>query len=199
MRLSRFIIDGLRVLARVSCINLGGKIVTLKKYFPIALFIGIQAFIIQIIDQVLCVNVPPAGNAGFGWIAFQAWAVYFLAGGTIKGGVKAFIGYFLGIIASIVIITSAGYVGFLGFLSVPIVLLIIVPFILYLDQAPDYFNFVPAVFVGAGVFFGCMTYVPGATFTGIAITESVYVILGLIFGWGTVTFRGWYEGKYVKK
>ena len=42
---------------------------TLKKYFPIALFIGIQAFFIQIIDQVLMQFLPTVGNLGFGWIS----------------------------------------------------------------------------------------------------------------------------------
>ena len=172
---------------------------TAKKYFPIAFFIGAQAFVIQIIDQLLHLSVPPAGNFGFGWIAFQAWAVYFMAGGSIKNGVRAFIGYFIGMIASIVIIGGSGFLSVLGFITTPLVLLIIVPCILYLDIAPELFSFVPAVFVGAGVFFGCMTYVPGATYTNILITESIYCVLGLIFGWGTVTFRVWYEGKYVKK
>lgn len=170
---------------------------TAKKYLPIALFIGAQAFLIQIIDQLLCAYVPPAGNFGFGWVAFQAWAVYFLAGCTPKDGVRAFIGYFAGIIASIAIIAGSGMVSALGFFATPVVLMVLVPIVLYLDIAPSPFNLVPAVFVGAGVFFGCMTYVPGATFTNILITESIYCVLGLIFGWGTVTFRGWYEPKYV--
>lgn len=171
---------------------------TLKKYFPIAVFIGVQAFFIQIIDQLLFSYVPPIGNAGFGWIAFQAWAVYFMAGGSVKNGMRALIGYVLGMIASIAIIWGAGQIaGGVGFFAVPIVLLILVPCILYLDQAPEMFSFVPAVFVGAGVFFGCMTYVPGATFTGIFVTETIYCIIGLFFGYKTVTFRVWYETKYI--
>ncbi len=171
---------------------------TAKKYFPIALFIGVQAFAIQILDQVLHQHVPPAGNGGFGWIGFQAWAVYFMAGGTVKGGVRSFIGYFIGMIASIAILVGGGMVGGLGFFAVPVVLLILVPVILYLDIAPELLSFVPAVFVGAGVFFGMMTYVPGATFTNTLFTETVYCVIGLIFGWATVSFRGWYEGKFVR-
>jgi hypothetical protein len=169
-----------------------------KKYFPIALFIGIQACVIQIIDQYLCPMVPPDGNLGFGWISFQAWAVYFMAGCTVKGGVRSFFGYFLGMVASIAIIKGAGYLGALGFYAVPAALLVLVPLILYLELAPELFSFVPSLFVGAGVYFGFITYVPGATFTNVMITESIYCVLGLIFGWGTVTFRGWYEGNFVK-
>ena len=176
----------------------GDHTVTARKYFPIALFIGIQAFVIQIVDQALHSHVPPAGNGGFGWIAFQAWAVYFMAGGTTKGGVRSFIGYFIGMVASIAILAGSGIVGTLGFYAAPIVLLILVPIILYLDIAPDLLSFVPAVFVGAGVFFGMMTYVPGATFTNVLATESIYCVLGLIFGWATIAFRIWYEGRFVR-
>lgn len=168
-----------------------------KKYFPIALFIGIQAFAIQIIDQLLGPVMPPLGNGGFGWIAFQAWACYFLAGGTVKGGVRSFIGYFIGMVASIAIIAGAGFAGGLGFFATPVVLLVLVPILLYLDIAPELFNLVPAVFIGAGAFFGFMTYVPGATFSIALISEGVYCVLGLVFGWATCTFRGWYEKKYV--
>ena len=170
-----------------------------KKFLPIALCIGIQAFIIQIIDQYLCGHVPPAGNSGFGWIAFQSWAVYFMAGGTLKGGIRSFVGYFIGMIASIAIMTGAGWFSFLGFYAVPTVLLILVPLIIYLELTPELSSFVPAVFVGAGVYFGFMTYVPNATFTNALTTESIYCVLGLIFGCGTVTFRVWYESNYVKK
>ena len=56
-------------------------------------------------------------------------------------------------------------------------------------------NFVPAVFVGAGVFFGIMSYIPGATFGNAFISEGIYALIGLVFGWLTITFRGWYEAK----
>lgn len=173
---------------------------TLKKYLPIAIFIGIQACVIQMIDQILLGFVAPEGNFGFGWISFQAWAVYFMAGCSIKNGVRAFIGYAIGMVASAIIIYFGAKFGpTLGFFSFPLVLLVIVPFLLYLDQAPLMFNFVPALFVGAGVFFGCMTYVPNATFTNIFVTESIYCIVGLFFGFITITFRTWYEAKYVNK
>lgn len=169
-----------------------------KKYFPIALFIGIQAAVLQIIDQSICAGIAPLA-AGGGWIAFQSWAVYFMGGGTIKNGIRALIGYVLGMIASIAIIYSGGQLGNLGFWAMPAVLLVLVPIILYLDIAPEMLNFVPAVFVGAGAFFGIMSYIPGATFTNAFISEGIYCVIGLIFGWMTVTFRGWYEAKYVKQ
>ena len=171
---------------------------TAKKYLPIALFIGLQAAVLQVIDQLICAGIAPLA-AGGGWISFQAWAVYFLGGGTVKGGVRGLIGYVLGMAASIAIIFCGGQLGGLGFWAMPLVLLVLVPIILYLDIAPELFSFVPAVFVGAGVFFGIMSYIPGATFVNAFIGEGIYCVLGLVFGWMTVTFRVWYEGKYVNK
>ena len=75
---------------------------TAKKYFPIALFIGLQAAVLQAIDQSICASIAPL-LAGGGWISFQAWAVYFMGGGTIKGGIRALIGYVIGMVASIAI------------------------------------------------------------------------------------------------
>lgn len=68
-----------------------------------------------------------------------------------------------------------------------------------LDIAPEMVNFAPAVFVGAGVFFGVMSYIPDADFVNAFIAEGVYCVIGLLFGFITITFRGWYEKKYVNQ
>ncbi len=168
-----------------------------KNYIWIALFIGIQAFTIQIVDQLLCSYVLPAGNFGFGWISFQAWAMYFLSGCNVKGGIKSAIGYFIGIIASIAIISLGGVLGFLGFWATPIALIILVPIIMHVDQGPELIAYSAAVFVGAGAYFGFMTYVPGATFTGALVTEMIYCLIGLVYGYISIAFMTWYKGRYV--
>ena len=81
-----------------------------KKYLPIALFIGLQAFALQALDQAVCANIPPLA-AGGGWISFQAWAMYFLGGCTPKGGLRALIGYVIGMAASIAIMVGGGALG----------------------------------------------------------------------------------------
>lgn len=164
-----------------------------SKFLPIALFIGFQAFAIQIVDQLLSPMMPPLGNVGFGWIAFQAWAMYFLAGCNVKDGVRSFMGYGLGVLASIAIMTMGGSFAGLGFWAMPLVLMILVPVVISFEQAPSMINFVPAIFVGAGVFFAFMSYIPGATFATAALTEMTYCVIGLIFGYVTVATRGWYE------
>ena len=62
---------------------------TLKKFVLIPVIIGVLACLIQALDQLLYSSVPPEGNVGFSWISFQSWAVYFLAGCTVRGGIKA--------------------------------------------------------------------------------------------------------------
>jgi len=165
----------------------------LSTFLPIAIFIGIQALLIQVVDQLLAPVMPPAGNAGFGWIAFQAWAMYFMAGCTPEGGAKALAGYGWGVIASILIMLLGGAFSGAGFWAFPLALLILVPPVICLELAVSPLNFVPAVFIGAGVYFGFMTYIKGANFGNAALTELVYCLIGLVFGYVTVAFRGWYE------
>ncbi|MNI59651.1 hypothetical protein D3C73_1148240 [compost metagenome] len=123
--------------------------------------------------------------------------MYFLSGLNVVGAVKAFFSYGIGILASVAIMVSGGMLSGLEFFTVPVVLLIVVPIVIYFELAPSLLSYVPAMFVGAGVYFGFMSYIEGATYTGAAMTELIYCALGLLFGYITVTFRGWYEKNYV--
>jgi hypothetical protein len=60
--------------------------VTFKQFIVIPLYIAFMAFTMQAIDQTAAGWLAPVGNVGFGWIAFQAWAMYFMAGGKVEGG-----------------------------------------------------------------------------------------------------------------
>ena len=163
------------------------------------MIVAALAFTIQIVDQKVCGMVPPAGNVGFGWIAFQAWAMYFMAGCDIKGGVKTFIGYINGIIASILIMEIGSFLSpSLGFFGFPVAVFIVVIPVISLERV-KWADFVPAVFVGAGVFFGFMSYVPGATYAGAATTEIIYCLIGLFYGFVTIKLRGAYEASIEKK
>jgi hypothetical protein len=166
-----------------------------SKFIIIPLFIAFQAFTMQAIDQSISKAFPPLGNGGFGWIAFQAWAMYFLAGCTINGGVRAFLGYVSGIVASIAImLTGAALSGGLGYWAFPVAVFIFVVPAICLEKI-KWLDLVPAVFVGAGVFFGFMTYIKGATFGGAALSELFYCLFGLLYGFITVKFRVWYEAR----
>ena len=170
---------------------------SLKKFAVIPLIIAVLAFCIQIVDQVLSPVMQPAPNNGFCWIAFQAWAVYFLGGCTVKGGIKGLIGYAIGISGSILIMNMAGWFAPLQFFSIPLAVAIVAFCLIFLERT-TWTSFIPAMFIGAGAYFVFMSYVDGATFVNAAITEIVYCALGLTFGFITVTLRTAYE-KSLKK
>jgi hypothetical protein len=163
-----------------------------NKFIIIPIMVAFLAFTIQIVDQLLFGLVPPSGNVGFGWIAFQAWAVYFLAGCDVKGGIRGFLGYVSGIIASIMIMEMGAALSGLGFMAFPVAVFVVVIPAICLERVP-WFDFVPALFVGAGVFFGFMSYVPNATYAAATVTELVYCAIGLFYGYVTIMLRTKYE------
>ncbi len=169
-----------------------------SKFIVIPIMIAVLAAILQVIDQ----SIPQLSFGewgGFGWVSFQAWAMYFLSGCNVTGAIKTFIGYAVGCVASIAIIAFAGYLGGLGagFWAVPLSLLILVVPVICLERVP-WLDYVPAIFIGAGVFFGMMTYVQDATFCSAFGVEMLYCVIGLIFGYVTVKLRVAYEAS-VKK
>lgn len=168
---------------------------SLKKFIGIPIIIGVLALLIQIVDQLLCGHVLPEGNVGFGWIAFQSWALYFLAGCDLAGGIKVFLGYIVGILGSIVIIQwGMSMVDTLQFFAFPVAVGVVATCIIFLEKS-TWLSLIPAIFIGAGAYFAFMNYVPNATFCGAGITEMIYATIGLVFGWVTVTLRVAYENK----
>lgn len=163
-----------------------------SKFIIIPIMISILAFSLQALDQVINTSFGVSGAAGFGWISFQSWACYFVAGCNIQGGIKSFLGYVAGSIASIAIMSLGGAFASIGFFATPIAVFIIVIPVICLEKV-KWFDFVPSAFVGAGAFFGFMSYVPGATFTNATITILSYCLIGLIYGFITVTLRTKYE------
>ncbi|WP_394244196.1 DUF1097 domain-containing protein [Vibrio astriarenae] len=162
-----------------------------QQFIVIPIMVAFLAFTIQIIDQVIAPMLP-IENVGFGWIAFIAWAMYFMAGCTLEGGKKVIFGYIAGIIASVAIMEFGGALSSLGFFAVPTAIFFIVVPCICLERVPP-FDFVPALFVGAGTFFGFMSYVSGATYAHAGFIELLYCVIGLSYGWITVTLRTKYE------
>jgi hypothetical protein len=149
-------------------------------------YTALLAFIIVCIDQLIKQYMPIGADRGFTYIAFVAWAVYFFSGCTGKDGIRAAIGYVIGITFSVGIILCAGLFSFAPFFAVPIAVFIVVFIVLYLEKVP-WADLIPAMFVASGCFFGIMTYVPEATFGTAAHVEIIYGFIGLLFGWITIT------------
>lgn len=149
-------------------------------------YTALLAFVIVCIDLLIKQFMPIGAESGFTYIAFVAWAVYFFSGCTGKNGIRAALGYLIGISFSIVIFLLSSVFASAGFFAVPIAVFVVVFLVLYLEKAP-WIDLIPAMFVASGCFFGIMTYVPGATFETAALVEIVYGFIGLLFGWFTIT------------
>ena len=163
-------------------------------------YTALLAFIIVCIDQSIKQFMPIGAENGFTYIAFVAWAVYFFSGCTLNGGIKAAIGYVIGISFSIVIWKLAGLFGSCGagFFAVPLGVLFVVFAVLYLEKAKPWFDLIPAMFVASGCFFGIMNYVPDVTLGTAVCVELIYGFIGLLFGWITITGKG-YLAKALEK
>ncbi len=165
-----------------------------KKFIVIPVFIAILASAFIVLDQLISPYMPIEGNKGFGWVTFQAWALYFLAGGTVKGGLRTFLGYVIGILSAILIIKLAGVLGSTGFWAVPLAVLVMVIPMCSMEKANALIDFVPGIFVSSAVIFAFgQIYGNSTTFTSSAITILVYCAIAMILGWATVTLRVIYE------
>ncbi|MCP4378021.1 MAG: DUF1097 domain-containing protein, partial [bacterium] len=132
------------------------------------------------------------------WVAFQTWAMYFMAGCTIQGGVKVLLGYIGGITASIgVLALNSILADVIGVdMALPVAVLILVIPIICFERVPM-FDFIPAWFVGSGGFFAlCAIRGLGEVGTGhfqAMGAELFSCFIGVCFGVVTVTLRGKYE------
>jgi hypothetical protein len=169
-----------------------------KKFIVIPVFIGFLACTFVALDQLISPLLPIAANKGFGWVTFQAWAMYFMAGCTLKGGMRTFLGYVMGIISAVLIIKLAGYLGSTGFWAVPLAVFIVVIPMCSMERAHSLLDFVPALFVSSAVFFAFMNYIPNATMGSSALVILLYCAIGMIYGIVTVQLRGMYEKMVLK-
>ena len=181
-----------------------------KQLLVVSCGLGIQAALLVLLNGF----VPKATHGmDMMWIAFQAWAVYFVAGCTPMGGVKAWIGYLTGIIVSIAVILLMGAPGIKGipfvagmnFAMAVAVFIVVIPAIM----TENLKNWLPGLFIGSGAFFAALSHaaLTAAVPEGCCMTtkflyaaqaELIYCALGLFFGYITVLWRGKYEASLAK-
>ena len=186
------------------------------KYMVIPIFVALQAAVLVFLAPYLAkINPNLATHEILGskgglltWVAFQSWAVYFLAGCTPKMGLKALVGYAGGIVASALLVELVGILStrcHLGEYSLAGAVFIVVIPLIMVEKVPG-FNLVPAYFVGSGAFFSMLAMfgmaktaadiAPLQKYLEIGKAEMVGAAVGLLFGFITVTFRGWYEKNF---
>ena len=169
-----------------------------KKFIVIPVFIAVLASAFIVLDQLISPMMPIDNNKGFGWVTFQAWAMYFLAGCTVKGGIRTFLGYVLGLLSAIIIINLAGALSSTGFWMVPIAVLIMVIPMCSMERANSYIDFVPAIFVSSAVLFAFKQIYPNTTLTNSSITIPTYCAIGMNLGYITIYIRSAYEKMVAK-
>jgi hypothetical protein len=154
------------------------------KYLPHPAIIAVLAFLLQFVTSKTDYLVT--------WICFQTWALYFLAGCNFKGGLKAAACYAIGILASIVIMEFGGTLGGLGEWAFPTAVGVVAFAAILLEKVPAV-NLIPAIFIGAGAFFGWMSANgENATYPqafGVVMGSGLF---GMLFGVVTV----WARTKY---
>ena len=169
--------------------------------FPI--FVAAQAASMMLVARFIRVGPGSVDSpaALMTWIAFQAWAMYFLGGGTVKMAGKTAIGYAGGIIASVAIFKLTGvFTGVMGgYWGLALAVFCVVIPVMCAERV-EILNFIPAWFLGAGVFFALAGIHGPDTMAGyfqIAAPEMIACVVGLLYGYCTVTFRTWYEKKVI--
>ena len=108
------------------------------------------------------------------------------------------IGYAGGIIASIAIFTLGGlFAGLGGYWGTALAVFFVVIPVMCAERV-EILSFIPAWFVGAGVFFafaGMHEAGTMAQYMEIAVPEMIACVVGLCYGYCTVSFRTCYEKK----
>jgi hypothetical protein len=175
------------------------------KFIWIPVFVAFQAFTMMIIAPYIPGSSKAVGAGLVTWVSFQAWAMYFLAGGTIKMGFKTLVGYFGGVVASVAIFEIAALLGGLNTATTPwglylAVFLVVVP-VIAAQKVPG-IDFVPSYFLGAGVFFALMTYLQKPEglsrwgwYAALTVPEMIACAVGLVYGWVTITFQTFYTAR----
>ena len=172
-----------------------------SKFIVFPIFVAAQAASMMLLARFIKVGPESIGSpaALMTWVAFQAWAMYFLGGCTVKMAGKTAIGYAGGIIASVAIFKLGGVFadtcGMGGYWGTALAVFCVVIPVMCAERV-EILNFVPAWFLGAGVFFALAAmYGPKtmAGYTQIAVPEMIACVVGLFYGYCTVSFRKWYE------
>lgn len=155
--------------------------------------------IIAILVIAMMVIEPLIPKFLVSWIAFMTWALYFIAGGTPKQGVKAAACFIGGVLAAILIMVLANATAAtLGKATLPLVCAA-VAFVVICFEKFKPLDFIPAWFIGAGAFFA-LANVQGAKFEYGPATLTVVsaMAFGMVWGFMTVVLRTKY-GAWLEK
>ncbi len=158
-----------------------------------ALVIGLIAGILVLLDGLITKILGQ--TASFTWVAFVSWTVFF--GETVKGRLKAILGYILGFLAAVAIMKLGNLfsfmnIGIIAFGSI-LATMIINYVSIELEKMEKIIPYsVSGIFVGismtfAGLGIGLSPNTFGNSLLMLSII-LIYGILGLLSGWATLKF-----------
>ena len=138
--------------------------VNFKKHIFLSLLISGLALVILLIDFFLSRLMEPMNKIGFCWIAYLSWALYFIVGKTLKGSAKVLFSFLVGILTTLIIIQSVSFfssqIETIGIL----IELVLIVFSIYFLKKITIVSLLPALYIGAGIYFVFINFVQGATY-----------------------------------
>ena len=176
------------------------------KYMGFPAFVGVQAAVLLTIAPFIPFTPEALGKGLMTWAVFQAWAMYFLGGATVKMAFKTMAGFIGGIIASVLLLEVGGLLSGLNSPAVAWGTVITVFFIAFLiisaERVPA-IDFLPSYFIGSGAYFAIISYVQrpdsvgtSAWYFQIAGPLLIAAVVGLFFGWMTVKYKVWFDSRF---
>ena len=158
------------------------------KFLPHCLIIGLLAMSVQFIEQAC------GSNYFVGWILFQGWALYFLAGCDVKGGAKSIAGWICGILTAAAIIIVGVKFKSGGDLMItcgmPLSVFLFATMAILFEKIKG-LDFIPAWFLAAGAVFALAS--SGKSLIYSMLTVLISGAAGLLYGFVTVTLRTAYS------
>ena len=154
------------------------------KFLPHAAIIAVLAAILQ-----YAALVPGLMNYLIAPAIFQTWALYFLAGANPVKGIRAVACGIAGVLAAmLIVVLGTNLIPILGAHWAFTLACMVVAFLCILMERVPPLDFIPAYFIGAGIFF----LLPDASM-GFKLLQCIIILFaGFGLGYLTVLFRGQY-------
>jgi hypothetical protein len=152
------------------------------KYLPHPLMVGVLAGLMQLMGMTVPMFLA--------WAGFAAWACYFLAGCTPRGGMKVIGCWVGGVVGSVVIIElGKALTGAIGTAEVAFPLAVgAIAFVVICFEKVPALNMIPAWFIGAACFFAYNEIAAG-DYSKSVPAILVSCVIGQVFGVVTVFVR----------
>lgn len=167
---------------------LAGLCKFMKNKYDFYLFVGIISLMLQLVDQVLNRYVIDFAYTGFSFISFVVWGLFSTLSEEKQNFPYVLTNFTIGLLFSMMMVLTADALAFLNLFSVPVMALIVVPFMMAGERFPNIMNNVPMYFISAGIFFSLYSSSNSMNMLQIFCLISVYTSFGVLCGGITKTY-----------